>query len=286
MEGYSIYYRLTHGLYVLFLFGWNLNWVLFFLPFTVLLFRRDRSIWLLLLVIWAQVAYSVYVGGDAWEHKGGSNRYISIVMPLFFILFVYTLSLFRDVIIRAIQRDSKWVYRVANITLVIFSAASLVNFNTLIDFKSLNRWILTMNPEFVRGNQQYVKLALDIKQFTSSGAKIAVVSAGSIPYFSERIAIDLLGKSDAVIAHQKAHNPSEVTNLELFRPGHMKWDYDYSIGELAPDVIVQLWLNKGNAKKYLMSEYKTGGMGEDGSWNFYLRADSDQILWDQIQIKP
>jgi len=51
MEGYSIYYRLTHGLYVLFLFGWNLNWVLFFLPFTVLLFRRDRSIWLLLLVI-------------------------------------------------------------------------------------------------------------------------------------------------------------------------------------------------------------------------------------------
>jgi len=285
MEGYSIYYRITHGLYVLFLFVWDFNWVLFFLPFTILLFRRDRSVWLLLLIFWAQVGYSVYVGGDAWEHKGGSNRYISIVMPLFFILFVYTLSFIRDVFISKIQRDSKWVYRFSNLVLILFSVASLVNFNTLIDFNSLNRWILTMNPEFVRGNQQYVKIALDLKQITTPDARIAVVSAGSIPYFSERVAIDLLGKSDAVIAHQKPHNPSEVTNLEVFRPGHMKWDYDYSIGDLDPDVIVQLWRDKGEAKKYLMSEYKTGRIGGNGNWNFYLRSDSKYILWDRVELK-
>jgi hypothetical protein len=137
----------------------------------------------------------------------------------------------------------------------------------------------------VRGNQQYVKIVLDLKQITTPDARIAVVSAGSIPYFSERVAIDLLGKSDAVIAHQKPHNPSEVTNLGVFRPGHMKWDYDHSIGDLDPDVIVQLWLEKEEAKKYLMSEYKTGRLGGNGNWNFYLRADSNYILWDRVELK-
>jgi len=44
-----------------------------------------------LLLIWLvmlQSAYSVYVGGDAWEATFVVNRYIAVIMPLFFILLV------------------------------------------------------------------------------------------------------------------------------------------------------------------------------------------------------
>ncbi|MFC2025989.1 hypothetical protein ACFLUC_02215 [Chloroflexota bacterium] len=286
VEGYSAFTRIAHGLYVLFLFGWSFNWALFLLPLVIFLFRRDRSIIFVFLVFIAQVAYSVYVGGDAWEHKGGSNRYISIVMPLFFILFVYAVSLLRDILVINVQDDSQWVGRLANIGVVIFLLIAMININTLIDFKSLDRWVLLMNPEFVRGNQEYVQIAVDLEKITDSEAKIAVVSAGAIPYFSNRYAIDLLGKNDPVIAHKKPRFTDKITNLELFRPGHTKWDYDYSVGELRPDVIVQLWGDKKEVRPYLMTEYKTGRVtGEDGLY-YYVLADSDHILWDMVEIKP
>ena len=45
----------------------------------------SRGDLLIAAVVGAQLAYSVWVGGDAWEWWGGSNRYVSIAMPLFFI---------------------------------------------------------------------------------------------------------------------------------------------------------------------------------------------------------
>jgi hypothetical protein len=71
--------------------------------------------------------------------------------------------------------------------------------------------------------------------------------------------------------------------MELFRPGHMKWDYDYSIGKLRPDAIVQLWA-KEDAFPYLMTEYKTGR--SDDGFTFYLLAESPNILWEKIEVLP
>jgi hypothetical protein len=207
-------------------------------------------------------------------------------MPLFFILFVYALSLIRDILIENVKGDSQWASRFADFGVVVFLLIAMINFNTLIDFKSLDRWILIMNPEFVRGNQEYVQIALDLKKITASEAKIAVVSAGAIPYFSNRNAIDLLGKSDPVIAHKEPRHIDKITNLELFRPGHTKWDYDYSVGELRPDVIVQLWGDKKEVKPYLMTEYKTGRVLDQDGLYYYVLADSVYILWDKVELKP
>jgi hypothetical protein len=91
-----------------------------------------------------------------------------------------------------------------------------------------------------------------------------------------------LGKSDRVIAHQKAHIVGSWTNLEEFRPGHTKWDYEYSIGQLKPDVIVQLWGDTRPAEPYLEQDYVTGGSGS--GLVFYLRKDSPAILWDRVQL--
>ena len=62
-----------------------------------------------------------------------------------------------------------------------------------------------------------------LKQATTPDARIAYVWAGAIPYFAGREAIDLLGKSDPVIARGKP--------ATSFYPGHSKWNYAYSIGE-------------------------------------------------------
>jgi hypothetical protein len=62
---------------------------------------------------------------------------------------------------------------------------------------------------------------------------IAVVAAGGIPFFSKLPAVDLLGKSDAHIAHELP--------LERFVPGHDKRDYAYSLTTWRPDVVLELW---------------------------------------------
>ena len=89
--GYPFTLRILRGIYVLFQFVWRFNWLLFLFPLSILIFRRDREILLLFVVIIAQIAYSIYVGGDAWEHRGGSNRYISIVMPSYFFSYLFML---------------------------------------------------------------------------------------------------------------------------------------------------------------------------------------------------
>jgi arabinofuranosyltransferase len=85
-------------------------------------------------------------------------------------------------------------------------------------FKGWQRW---------RG---YVEMALAIKANTRPDAKIALTGAGIIPYFSRRPTVDMLGVSDRHIARLPA------TGGRL--AGHNKMDFDWSLGHLAPDLVV------------------------------------------------
>jgi hypothetical protein len=284
VSGYPIILRIIRGLYVLFQFAWRFNWMLFLFPLTALIFRRDREIILLFIVFIAQVAYSIYVGGDAWEHKGGSNRYISIAMPIYFISFVYAAYLIKGAIIDKMHSDSKYLETAANIGLLIFILASMVNFNMILNVRSLERWALMRQPIFIEGNKEYVQIANALKKITTPDATIAVVSAGAIPYFTDLEAIDLLGKNDPVIAHEPSQGAMGIRSISDFRPGHMKWNYDYSIGQLKPDVIVQLWRDKDEAEAYIVKYYVIGGAENDLA--FTLRADSENILWNQVNLTP
>jgi len=284
MAGYPLDLRVARGLYVLFQFIWKFNWVLFLMPFLALIFRHERHMVLLVLVFVGQVAYSVYVGGDAWEHRGGSNRYISIVMPVWFLLFAYVADSLFGAIINRLEGWPAWRERLANVGLSVFVLASMVNFNLLVDFKSLERWVLLRQPAFVEGNKEDVRIALEVRKITRPQASIAVVTAGAIPYFSDRPAIDLLGKSDAHIARGEVRGAGGLLDLENYRPGHMKWDYAYSIGRLKPDVVVQLWNSPEEAQLYLDQYYVIGGAG--GELAFSLRRDSPNILWDKVHLLP
>ena len=131
VEGWPFTLRILRGLYALVLFVYYSNWVLIFLPFSIFLFRRDWKAALLMLVVLGQIAYSVYVGGDAWENHGGANRYIVIAMPLFFVMFSWSMV---ELLKRAAggltdPRLAEISWRAAFVIALIFS---ILNFNALI----------------------------------------------------------------------------------------------------------------------------------------------------------
>jgi hypothetical protein len=70
-----------------------------------------------------------------------------------------------------------------------------------------------------------------LQQNTPPTTKVADFWAGSVFYFSERIGIDMLGKSDRHIALEPVASNGT-------KPGHNKFDYAYSLGELKPDLVV------------------------------------------------
>lgn len=88
-------------------------------------------------------------------------------------------------------------------------------------------WFLLPNVADV-GN---VTIGLLLKRNTPPTSKVADFWAGSVFYFSERYAIDLLGKSDRHIARLPAASSGTM-------PGHNKFDFDYSLGALKPDFVV------------------------------------------------
>ena len=74
--------------------------------------------------------------------------------------------------------------------------------------------------------------------------------------------IDLLGLNDAVIARGPLAGP--------FYPGHDKWNYDYSITQLKPDLIADNWIRLGDYMRD-KTEYKQLDNG------MYVRQDTTLV---------
>lgn len=278
MTGVSPRYRIFRGAFILAKFLWELNWVMAALPFVVLLFRRDRNVLLLFALFAGQMAYSVYVGGDAWEHKGGANRYIATTISSFFILSAYAIWLIQDSVRRQVVRESgvrhQWL---ANGIMLLFVGFSLLSLNQFLGQDFVKKWMLIKKPLFIEGQEENVRIALALNKISTPETTVALVSAGNIPYLTDFIAIDLLGKSDYVIARLDMHIEGGYEN---FRPGHNKWDYDYSIGKLQPDLVVQLWEGGEDALKYLQRDYVA--VLVDG-WEFSARRDSPNVIWENVE---
>lgn len=100
-----------------------------------------------------------------------------------------------------------------------------------------------------------IRIGLLLKQNTPPNSKVADFYAGSVFYFSERYAIDLLGKSDRYIARLNT-----VSNGTI--PGHNKFDFDYSLGELKPDYVVanfDLPIKEERMKQESIGDYAYAG---------------------------
>lgn len=226
VTGFSVFERIRHGLLVFNQYATRDTLFLFLLSLAALFFyklQRNREALLLMGIFLAQCVYSVYVGGDYAEPEtDAANRFITQGMTALILLFSWMMSrVLADLKVgqpQSVSTHPKVSPALALALGVLLIVSGEPWFNYAID-----------NAPLLKADIRRVKLGLHIAQHTAPEAVIAVHAAGQIPYYSERTTIDLLGLSDPIVAMGEGHGE--------FYPGHNKWDYDYSIGELQPDLI-------------------------------------------------
>lgn len=234
MTGYPALPRIMHGLAMWWGFVRSTTLIFFLICLIPLVWlRRNLNIGLVAAVLFAQFAYSIYVGGDAWEWFGGANRYISVGIPMFFILAGLVVAV---PLARVTTGSRLWVVAVG---------AGLVGVIALPNFlrtpQALGESLLQSRTIHWTGNEMLARAAKRLSPFCVQNTRVAVYCAGTTPYFLDCKAIDLLGKCDGRISRLAMRRTKAVGRFdwgEDFYPGHMKYDFEYSIGVLNPDVII------------------------------------------------
>jgi hypothetical protein len=272
--------------------------------------RAHPGVYLLAVLFLALCGYSAYVGGDAWDTMLYANRYVTPGMPGLLILtalgiesllgepdgrrgamlglaglfvVVTALNVVAPIVTQGLSATKgderlRIVRAVLTVTpililplvrvrsafvivVVTVAFASCVAINGL----AVSLW-LGHNAFYVDDDAWTTRYGLALRAATADDASIAVTWAGAIPYFSHRPTIDLLGKSDRVVA-ASARQPAAG-----FEPGHDKWDYGYSIGQLRPDVVADLW----HASEGDVRAIEGWGYVRLAPWVF-ARADSTRV---------
>jgi hypothetical protein len=280
MTGFPELLRVGRGALVAWTFV-SSSILLFILAAAAFVLRRDRLMLFLGGAFCVPLVYSIYVGGDAWELFGGSNRYISIAMPCVFVMAMFTLS----EIARRFWASSRAMPKWGGVAVAAATfAALIVLLNQTARPQPWAMWLLGEPSYGARRNLGQVRLAQELERVTAPDARIAVVLAGTVPYFTDRYMIDLLGKSDKKIAREAAHFRAKKPLDRIFYPGHQKWNYEYSIGELKPDVVTRLYReNKAETLKILTPTYTPLALNA----HLFVRTGSRAVLWDKLsQAQP
>ena len=261
----------------------------------------------------AMAAYAVYIGGDAWEGEM-LNRFYATIVPLVPLIVGLSFNTLRKratpavisialvltavgagVTVNPFGFSNEHFYVVAAVSILsafIIFVLSLIPRDGFVAGAVVAAVCLIVSAYPMAQQQRHSDLLLTrtnlfvtesvetMRDTTEVGASVATIWAGVPAYYSHRTMLDLLGKNDTFIATSAPHG--------AFFPGHNKWDYDYSIGELQPDVIFQTFdrgLEKNLHQRILNWGYKkmcpiTGTFGSRG---YYYRTNSKQIKWDSLQ---
>jgi hypothetical protein len=248
----------------------------FWLPWVVVLLPSQRWTKVLAWCLWAAGGVVMIIDGSAWTSIGGANRFVSALLPMAFLLLVWT---FKGVRVSTARPKPVWIW-LSPVVGLAFALICLVNFNALLDMTSLKPWMLLQRHPFISGSERLVQIVHLVEQVSTPEAKVAVVTAGIIPYYTHRYSIDFLGKVDKTIARQPMHITADMS-LANFRPGHMKWDYAHSIRDLKPDVIAQLYDESPREERlqWVTGDYTSVAVG---TITFYVRDDSPYIRWDAV----
>lgn len=261
MTGFPVLLRISRGAFYGALWAGMLLWPVAALGLAAALKAvRDKGQWrvptalrpagLLLLVCAAQSAYSAYVGGDAWERIGGANRFESIITPCLFVMLAHGILCFCERLVPGSPRRRQ-------VAVGLASLAVLLNANAFYGRQSLAQWLLVERPLFIEDNRRNVVLARTLTRATTAQVRIAIDAAGTAPYFTDRTFLDLHGKSDRHVAHALAHrHVMPVPAWREFYPGHLKWDYAYSIGQQKPDVVAAIWKRAKSDSDLYLKDYE------------------------------
>ncbi len=261
----------------------------------------------------AMAAYAVYIGGDAWEGEM-LNRFYATIVPLVPLVVGLSFNSLRKratpavisivlvltavgagITVNPFGFSNKHFYIVAAVSILcalIIFVLSFVSRDGYVAGAVVAAVCLIVSAYPMAQQQRHSDLLLTrtnlfvtesvetMRDTTEVGASVATIWAGVPAYYSHRTMLDLLGKNDTFIATSAPHG--------AFFPGHNKWDYDYSIGKLQPDVIFQTFdrgLEKNLHQRIMNWGYKKMCpiSGTFGSRGYYYRTNSKQIKWDSLQ---
>ncbi len=272
LTGYPLGLRVERGALVLWDFLWTAQVWTVLLPLGVALLR-PRGRWLLPVLLMAtQCAYSAWVGGDAWEQWHGANRYVSIGVPGW-VLCVALLGAELG------RRTARWG-RAATWLRPGFELAWLAAVvGPFVPLGVEGNALGPATPYDLDYGLPMVEQALALQRVTEPTARVAVVWAGTVPFFAERPTLNLLGRVDARVAQGPMHQaPPGVDPGRWFLPGHLKWDYEISLTGEKPDVILQLWGRPEDAAPWL-GEYERHPFPGRTAW---FRRGSPLVRWEEL----
>jgi hypothetical protein len=239
----------------------------------IVLLRPYPKLALPLALLPLYVAYSVYVGGDAYETSVSqrANRFFVFAVPMFFILVNALLNHALDARSRSRRSRLRDYFVAAAVTIVCLGL-----FNGLWwsgeSSQNWRKW-LGVDPPYDTG--PFVGAIRDIhavERLLAPDALVAVVWAGMPAYFTRFRMADVLGYNDTVVARGPMTWRLTRSEASYYYPGHHKWNYDHLLGRLRPDLVFQTWGVPDAELARLMSRYGYSRLGK-----FWRRDDSTRF---------
>jgi hypothetical protein len=214
-------------------------------------------------------AYSVWIGGDAWEMKDNvrANRFLVLSMPVVFAAFNAALNRY-VALWRTRTRDDGGLRPLARFygTAVPTVAVFLLINGLVLSDRAEENWgnqTVAASPYLVTSHALVLGNVLKLQRVALPEAKVATLWAGIPAYFSDFRMIDIYGYSDRHTARLDSVVTFRPRNLELYVPGHTKWDNGYVFRRLKPHAFLQAW-QLGDRTEEVMA--RQGFVRREGFW--------------------
>ena len=224
--------------------------------------ERDRRRLLLVCFAAAVIACQIWVGGDAW-------RYWRMLVPGVVALVVLAVDGACQLILRLAKTSRESL-------VVAFSLPCTAWWLWEANQPFVDELRLRTPAFYVPLNQTGVKASFEIARHVDPRGSIAVMAAGTVPYYSGLRGVDVLGKSDRTIARM----PTVYVAGRNVVPGHKKYDLYYSIQKLRPDVIYDAL--RWSRYQPGIFEFVTKNYVQRGSFSLWYRRDSPHVHWERF----
>jgi hypothetical protein len=215
---------------------------------------RDPLLRVAAALVAVAAGYELAIGGD-WIVRFGS-RFVAPALPLLALLASRGVFAAQAALATRLPRTRSGGPAFA----VLLCAAAGLAASPL---PATRQWLDVREPTlYADWNRANWALGAYLRDNGAPSLRVAVHWGGVVPYVSRRFAIDVLGKSDRHIAHLTVHR---------FQPGHAKWDWDYVLDVLRPDVFDLASRGLERDPRFLARFAK---MQAPGGVTFYARRDA------------
>jgi len=220
-----------------------------------------------LLLFVAYALYQIGIGGDAWP------LYVRFPAPAT-VLLIIAFAVAAVLACAGLARARLWSGSVLAVTFLLLLrwTASLYRAD-----------LFTLTPIYSGAAAADIDVALAIQRLTDESATVATFAAGVIPYYSQRRAIDVLGKCDVVVAGMPVR-AAVPWHPQAGRPGHNKYDLDYSIKQMRPTAIQWIDLPPCTWGEQNLSQWCRANYNEVdvAGTHFLLDKQSPLVKWNLV----